>query len=123
MANKSMIENAPKKIEDTAKDLVHGAKDLASQAGQKVDDATAAAGRGMQSVADTIRENTPDKGMVGTAAKAATSTIESAGHYLEDKKLSGVMDDLTETIRQHPVPALAIAVGVGFVLATLLSRR
>jgi ElaB/YqjD/DUF883 family membrane-anchored ribosome-binding protein len=116
MANTSQTRN------DKQGSVVESAKDLGKQIGNKADQATAAAGRGMQSAADTIRENTPDEGILGGAAEAVSKTVERGGRYLEEKKISGMMEDVTETIRSHPVPALLIAVGVGFLLARALSR-
>jgi hypothetical protein len=102
--------------------VVESAKEMGKQVAEKADQGTAAAGRGMQSAAQTIRENTPSSGVLGGAAQAVSSTVERGGRYLEDKQLSGMVDDLTETIRKNPVPALLIAVGVGFLLARALSR-
>jgi len=102
--------------------VVESAKEVGKQIGNKADQATAAAGRGIQSAADTIRENTPHEGMLGGAAEAVSKTVERGGRYLEEKQLSGMMDDLTNTIRNNPVPALLIAVGVGFLLARAMSR-
>lgn len=102
--------------------VVESAKDMGKAIGTKADQATAAAGRGIQSAADTIRENTPNEGILGSAAEAVSSTVERGGRYLEEKRISGMMDDLTDTIRNHPVPALLIAVGVGFLLARAMSR-
>jgi ElaB/YqjD/DUF883 family membrane-anchored ribosome-binding protein len=116
MANTSQTRN------DKQGSVVESAKDLGKQIGNKADQATAAAGRGIQSAAETIRENTPDEGILGGAAEAVSKTVERGGRYLEEKKISGMMDDVTETIRSHPVPALLIAVGVGFLLARALSR-
>jgi hypothetical protein len=77
----------------------------------------------MQNVAETIRENTPDSGVVGGAARAVSDTIEKGGRYLENEKLSGMMNDFTDVVRSHPVPALLVAMGVGFLLGRALSAR
>jgi len=105
---------------DKAEDL---AKDVGHQIGQKADDATAAAGRGIQTVAETLREHAPSGGVVGAAAKTVSETIQSGGRYLEHEKLSGMMEDVTDVIRRNPVPALFIALAAGFLLARALSSR
>jgi ElaB/YqjD/DUF883 family membrane-anchored ribosome-binding protein len=110
------FNQAKDKAEDMAKDVGH-------QIGQKADDATAAAGRGMQTVADTIREHAPSSGVVGSAAKTVSETIQSGGRYLESEKFSGMMDDLTDVVRKNPVPTLFIALAVGFLLARAMSSR
>jgi len=126
------------KVEEGAKDFAHqasqkageirskveeGAKDFAHQAGQTAEQAAVAAGRGMQNFSETIREHAPQGGMWGSAAKTVSDRIESGGRYLEQEKFSGVMDDLSEVARRNPVPTLLLAVGVGFLLATAMSRR
>jgi ElaB/YqjD/DUF883 family membrane-anchored ribosome-binding protein len=121
MANPSHTKNDPKGG-GASGGMMETAKEVTKQVGDKADQATAAAGRGMQSVAGTIRENAPQEGMIGGAAQAVSSTIESGGRYLADKQISGMADDLTQLIRNNPVPALLIAAGVGFLLARAMAR-
>lgn len=103
------------------------ARDLASQAGQaissgaatvghKAEDATATVGHGIQSLADTVREKGPESGVLGRATESVASTLESTGRYIEDKNLSGMANDLTNLIRNNPIPALLVGLGVGFLL-------
>jgi len=115
MANPSHTRNDPKG------GMMESAKEVGKQVSERADQATAAAGRGMQNVAETIRENAPS-GVLGTAAQAVSSTFERGGRYLENEGLSGMGGDLTNAIRNNPVPALLVAVGVGFLLARALSR-
>jgi hypothetical protein len=117
MANTSHTRNDPK-----GGGMMESAKEVGKQVGDRADQATAAAGRGMQNVADTIRENAPSSGVLGTAAQAVSSTFERGGRYLEEKRITGFADDMTNAIRNNPVPALLVAVGVGFLLARALSR-
>jgi len=127
MPNSSTKVPDLKDVKDKVQEGAQQAKEMGKQAiekvGQKADDATAAAGRGMQGVADTIREHTPGSGMVGSAAKAVSDTIDKGGRYLESEKLSGAMEDVTDVIRSHPVPALLVALGIGFILGRALSSR
>jgi len=120
MANTST--NVGRTVSEVKNKAEEGAKDLAHTIGDKANDATAAAGRGIQNVADKIRENAPDSGMLGSAARTVTDTIDKSGQYLENKQLSGMVDDFGGVIRSHPVPALLIAAGVGFLLARAMSR-
>jgi len=118
MANTSQSRNDPK----GGGGMMEGAKEVGRQVGERAEQATAAAGRGMQNVADTIREHAPSSGMLGSAAEGVSRTFERGGRYLEDRRISGVAEDLTSAIRNNPVPALLVAVGVGFLLARALSR-
>lgn len=106
---------------DTAKEVAASAGkkagEAASYVGQKADDATMAMGSGMKSLAGTIRESAPREGMLGNASSAVASTLESGGRYLEEHGLKGVGEDLTNVIRRNPIPALLIAVGLGYLVA------
>src|SRR5262245_60581312 len=66
------------------------AGEVASTIGHKAEDATAAVGSGMQHLADKVRDNTPNQGMVGSASRSVADAIDSAGKYVEDKNLSGM---------------------------------
>jgi ElaB/YqjD/DUF883 family membrane-anchored ribosome-binding protein len=46
--------------------------------------------------------------------------LEQAGRYIEDKHLSGMAEDVGGMIKAHPVPAVLIALGVGFLLGRCL---
>jgi len=120
---------------DKAKDVAHTAaeagRDAASHAGQaisgtastvgrKAEEWTASAGEKVESLADTVREKGPDKGMLGTANRAVADTLEKTGEYLHDKNLSGMMTDMTELIKRNPIPALVFGLGVGFLLGRAL---
>lgn len=99
------------------------AADLASAAGHKAEDATAAVGHGMQTAADKVREYTPDSGMLGSASKGVADAIDSAGKYVEDRNLSGMMDDVTNLVKRNPIPALLVGLGVGFLIGRLMTPR
>jgi ElaB/YqjD/DUF883 family membrane-anchored ribosome-binding protein len=100
-----------------------GTEGMGKQITDKADQGAAAAGRGMQTAADKIRENTPNSGVLGSAAEAVSSRVESGGRYLEERGVTGMTEDFTTTIRNNPASALLIAVGVGFLLGMAISRR
>lgn len=93
------------------------AQDAASTLGQKAEDATAAVGCGMQSLAGTIREKVPQGGMLGEASSAVARSLDQGGRYLKDEGLQGIGDDLTNLVRRNPIPALLLGIGVGYLLA------
>jgi len=114
-----------KNIGDKVTDQVKGAASTVAQKtesaagflGDKAEQATEAVSSGMRSLGDTIREHTPDSGMLKTAGAAVADTLESGGRYLEEHKLREIGDDVTNMIRRNPLPAVLIAAGLGFVLA------
>jgi hypothetical protein len=111
------------KAKDIAGNVASKVGDAASWAGHRADDAASGVGSGMKSLGETIRDKGPQSGILGGAASAVGNAIEGAGSYLEDRGLSGIGGDLTEIVRRHPVPAMLIGVGLGFLLAKLTSSR
>ena len=105
---------------DKAKDAAASVGEMASQAacavGKKADEYASTAGTDIKKFGDTLREKGPHDGMLGHASQAVADTIQGGGRYLEEAKLSGMADDVTKLIKQHPVPAVLICLGVGFVL-------
>jgi phage-related protein len=117
---KDMASNVGQAAGNAASAVGHAAGNVATTVGHKAEDATAAAGRGMQNLGSTVRDKAPDSGFLGTAADKVAGGLESAGKYLEDKNLSGMAEDITGLIRRNPIPALLIGIGLGFLLARTL---
>ena len=92
----------------------------ASAVGQKADEAAGSVGTGIKSVADTIRQQGPQEGMLGNATRTVAGAIDQTGRYLEEKHLSGMADDVASVIKAHPIPAVLIGLGVGFLLGRAL---
>jgi hypothetical protein len=123
----SMASDKAKQAAGTVGDAASMAADKARQAagaiGQKAEDATQAVGAGMKSLGETIRDKGPQQGMVGAATSGLASTLESGGRYLQEEGIQGIAHDMTTLIRKNPIPALLLAVGVGFLLARATARR
>jgi hypothetical protein len=118
---KGTASDVASKAKDIGATATQKASEAASYVGKKADDATGAVGAGMKSVAQTIRENTPDKGMLGSATSAVADTLEQGGRYLQEQGLSGIGTDMTNLIRRNPIPAVLVGIGVGFLLARALT--
>jgi hypothetical protein len=100
----------------------NAASSTAHAVGQKAEQATSAVGHGMQSLADTVRHQGPESGFLGQASHAVADTLDQTGRYIEDRNLSGMMDDVTDLIKRNPIPALLFGLGVGFLLGRALRR-
>ena len=109
------------KAGDVASTVAHKVGDAASAVGHKAEDATATVGHSMQSLADKVRDNAPSEGMLGTASRGVAGALDSAGKYVEDRNLSGMMEDVTSLIKRNPIPALLLGLGVGFLIGRALS--
>jgi len=128
---KDAAHNVADKARDAAHNVADSARDLASQAGhavsgaassvgKKAEDWTAEAGNRVSSLADTVRQQGPNSGMLGSATSAIADGLESTGDYLSEKNLSGMMGDMTNLIKRNPIPALLVGLGVGFLLGKAL---
>jgi hypothetical protein len=115
-------EAAKNKAQGVLETVKEKAGDVASAVGNTADKAVESVGSGMQSVAGAIRGHAPRGGVVGGAASAVAGGLKNAGEYLESHGLSGIGKDLAGVIRRHPVMAVLVGVGVGFLLSRTLSR-
>jgi ElaB/YqjD/DUF883 family membrane-anchored ribosome-binding protein len=115
---------AADKAREAAGQAGEALRDTASATGQavanKAEQATAAVGSGMHNLADTVRQHTPESGMLGSASRSVADTLDTTGRYIEDRNLSGMMEDLTGLVRRNPIPAVLIGLGVGFLLGRAL---
>ncbi len=98
------------------------ASQAASDVGKKADGLTASAGVGIQGLGDRLSENGPQTGMLGSASHAVAKTVKDSGEYLEGAKLSGMSKDVAQLIRQNPIPAVLIAVGLGWFVASKIKK-
>lgn len=110
-------------IRDAATALGHGAEDMACNLTNKADEAAAAAGRKIESVAEQLRSHAPEKGIVGTASHKLADSLEYSGMYLKDEGLSGMTEDVTKLVRSNPITSLMVGVGLGFLLARSTCRN
>ncbi len=94
---------------------------MASQAAcdvsQKANDLTASAGAGLKGLGDKLSHNAPRTGMVGNASQAVAKSVHDGGQYMEDAKFSGMVEDVAHLIRRNPIPAVFLAIGLGWVVA------
>jgi hypothetical protein len=98
------------------------ATDALSTAGQKADDMAASLGGSMQSLAGNLRASTPSQEPLGPLAAGMADVLDRAGQYLRDEGVSGLAGDLHHLIRRHPLAAIFVAAGVGFLLAQTTRR-
>jgi uncharacterized protein YjbJ (UPF0337 family) len=80
-----------------------------------------------QDVASRVTETagtaaTKAQEMAGAAATAVTETVAGARTYIQEKGVQTLPGDLAGLIRRHPVPALLIGLGIGWVLSRTLGK-
>ena len=60
---------------------------------------------------------------VSDVAYGAAERVESSAAYLESNDISQMARDAVEVIRRNPLPAIAVAAALGFLLGGALGRR
>jgi len=108
-------------VKDTASNVSQATKAAGSSFAAKADDAAAAVGGEMRSLADNIRAKAPHDGMVGNTSSAVAQALESYGRELE-QGLNVVAKDMTNVIRRHPIPAIVVGVGLGFLMMRMMMK-
>lgn len=93
--------------------------EVGQQVNQKADAAMTSMGDGLSSVARGVRQSGP---AINDAASRTAQTIERAGNYLRESDLKDVGRDFGDMVKQHPVPSLLVAAGVGFLFARAMRR-
>jgi ElaB/YqjD/DUF883 family membrane-anchored ribosome-binding protein len=128
-----LAQSAVDKVKQTADDLrskdpseiVSDARAKAAEVGDaaanKVDSAMTATGEQFSTLAQTVRENAPE-GKAGEVATKAADALERSGEYLQTADLQMVRSDLERVIRDHPIEALLVGAGIGFLVARATRR-
>ncbi len=88
---------------------------VAEAAGHAVDSLACTAGQGMKSLGDSLSHNVPREGVLGGAGQGVANALRQGGQYLERESFSGLLNDASRLIRNHPLPAVLIGVCLGYV--------
>jgi len=113
----TMASQVADKARDLGKTVADKASDAAGAMGHKAEDAVHSMGGGLKSVADKVRESAPHGGMLGSTASTVAEGIEKTGEYLQTEGLSGMSKDLAALVRAHPIQALLLGMGLGYLVA------
>jgi len=112
------------KAREAAREAAESVGQMAGQAvaavGKKADDLTGAAGHSLTEAGDALAKKLPQEGFPGKASHIVTDSIHESGRYIEEHKLSGMAQDLSTVIRNHPIPTMLICLGLGFCLGRAL---
>jgi len=92
--------------------------DAGSDVGRRADNLASSAGTGIKEMGDRLSRSGPHGGMLGSATQAVGQSVHYGGEYLETAKLSGMGRDFAQIVRQNPLPAVGIAFGLGWLLAS-----
>lgn len=99
----------------------HAASAVGAIAGQaardvsrKADDLTASAGASVQGFGDRLGKQAPQSGLIGNVSQAVAHSVRDGGEYIKEAKVSGMTEDLAQLVRRNPIPAVLIAIGLGW---------
>lgn len=90
------------------------ARNAVCDVGKEADHLTANAGVCIEGLGDKLSRNVPHAGMLGNASQAVAGAVRESGEYLQDAKLTGITADVAHVIRRNPIPAVLIALGLGW---------
>jgi len=120
-AAKDTASHLGQQARDVASSAADKAREVGREAGAKADDALHSVGQGMSSLAGTLRQNAP-QGVIGSAAGTVAEQLETGGRYLSQHDVGDIGKDLTNVIRNYPIPSLLCVFGMGFLLGGALRR-
>lgn len=113
-------------VKETATDMAEKAKQaagsMAESAGKKANEAASAVGSTMKSFGEKIKDNAPSEGYLGKASQSVASSLEEGGKYLQEQGLTGLAEDVGGLIKRNPVPAVLVAIGIGFMIGRMLKK-
>lgn len=110
-----------KRAEQAGQAVADTAGNMTSSAVATADKTAESAGGALRSAAGTVRQNTPNEGMLGAASNAVASTLDQAGEYLEKEGVSGAAKDFYAVIQRYPVTSALIGVALGYLAACAMS--
>jgi uncharacterized protein YjbJ (UPF0337 family) len=93
------------------------AREFGATAAKKANEAAPVIGERMKSLADVIRGKAPREGKIGTTATKVAGGLESASHYLQEKKFDHLGEDFRGLVRRYPLQSLLVGLGLGFLFA------
>ena len=93
------------------------ARELGATAVKKANEAAPVIGEKMNSLASVIRGKAPHEGKIGTTATRVAGGLESASHYLQEKKFDHLGEDFRGLVRRYPLQSLLVGLGLGFLFA------
>jgi ElaB/YqjD/DUF883 family membrane-anchored ribosome-binding protein len=116
---KDRITEKASELKDRSAEKASELKDRSAQVGQnaneRIDSLMTATGSQMSNLAHTVRERAPE-GQLGEVAHKAASMLERSGEHLKRSNPEMMRNDVERVIRDHPLEALAIGLGIGFLL-------
>lgn len=115
-------------ISDRVSDAVEQTKskltEFGSNAADKFDHSRASAASNLEGAADTLHQRAdqlPGGDKVTNMAHTAAEKLSATADYVRQNDFASMMNDIEGLVKKNPGPALAVAAGLGFLLARAFS--
>ena len=112
------------RVQDAAHDVAAELGELGRELRQRANSVRKEAVKQLNHAAESIRkearETTDDKTAHQTADEVAKG-LERAAHYLNNNSVEQMGAEATKAVRQNPISALLVALGIGMVIGLLLN--
>jgi ElaB/YqjD/DUF883 family membrane-anchored ribosome-binding protein len=117
-------------VSDRAMDAVEQTKrkitEFGATAADKIDQNRAAAADGLEGAAETLHQKADQLHQGGERvsdfAHTAADKINATADYVRQNNFKDMVDDVQKVVKKNPGPALAVAAGLGFLVARAFSR-
>lgn len=119
---RGVASSVTEQAREAASNVGRTASNVASNLGERAGDATSAVAGGMRNLAGTIRDRGPHEGIAGNATSQVAGALDRSGQYLQEHNINDMTTDFTNLIRRNPIPAIFVALGVGYLFARATSR-
>ena len=112
------------KVQDAARDVAAELGELGRELRQQANSVRKEAVKQLNHAAESIRkearETTDDKTAHQTADEVAKG-LEKAAHYLNNNSVEQMGAEATKAVRQNPISAILVALGIGMIIGLLLN--
>jgi len=115
--SESSTAGIQQKVGNLAEDTKAKVQELNTHASEGLNEAKAAVGKKIGSLAETIRRNVPQEGSVGSTTHSVANSLSAAGSYLEEHTFEDFSKDMTSIIRRYPLQSLLVGVGIGYLMS------
>ena len=112
------------KVQDTARDVAKELGELGRELRQRANSVRKEAVKQLNHAAESIRREARDMTADTTAHQTADEVakgLEKAAHYLNTNSVEQMGTEATKVVRQNPIPALLVALGIGMIVGLLLN--
>jgi ElaB/YqjD/DUF883 family membrane-anchored ribosome-binding protein len=112
------------KVQDAAHDVAKELGELGRELRQRANSVRKEAVKQLNHAAESIRKEARDTTEDIDAHKTADEVakgLEKAAHYLNTNSVEQMGSEATKVVRQNPISALLIALGIGMVIGLLLN--